>query len=112
MVIEQGDIIKFDFNPALGHEQQGYRPALVISNAAYNKYTNLLMVVPISSRESDFPLHIHLDDRTETKGVMMCEQIKAIDKTIRKIKKVEPVPRDILEHVVAMIKGEIDVVKN
>ncbi len=28
----KGDIIKVDFNPTLGREQSGYRPALVISN--------------------------------------------------------------------------------
>ncbi len=110
MAVKQGDIIKFDFDSALGHEQQGYRPVLVISNSAYNRHTNLLMVLPIKSRESDFPLHIHLDERTETKGIIMCEQIKAIDKTIRKIKQVESVPHDVLAHVVAMIKGEIDIV--
>ena len=108
MVIKQGDIIKFDFNPSLGHEQQGYRPALVVSNEIYNKHTNLLMVVPITNRESDFPLHIHLDGRTQTTGVVMCEQIKAIDKSVRKIRLVESVPRDILTHDIAMIKAEID----
>lgn len=108
MVIKQGDIIKFDFNPALGHEQKGYRPALVISNDTYNKHTNLLMVIPITSTDNQFPLHIELDFRTETNGFLMCEHIKSIDKTIRKIKKVEALPNDILAHVIAMIKGEFE----
>ncbi len=109
MVIKQGDIIKFDFNPALGHEQQGYRPALVISNDVYNKYTNLLIVLPITNTNSKFPLHISLDQRTQTTGVILCEHIKSIDKTVRKIKNVEALPKDLLEHVIAMIKGEIEI---
>ena len=109
MVIKQGDIIKFDFNPALGHEQQGYGPALVVSNDVYNKYTNLLMVLPITNTDNDFPLHILLDHRTTTTGVILCEHIKSIDKTVRKIKKIEELPNDILEHIIAMIQGEIEI---
>lgn len=109
MVIKQGDIIKFDFNPALGHEQQGYRPALVVSNNIYNKHTNLLIVVPITNTNNGFPLHIPLDTRTKTTGVVMCEHIKSIDKNIRKIKVIEKLPSDILDHVIAMIKGEVDI---
>lgn len=108
MVIRQGDIIKFDFNPALGHEQQGYRPALVISNETYHKYTNLLIVLPITSTNNKFPLHVPLDERTKTTGVIMCEHIKSIDCTIRKISKIEALPKDIFDYVIALVKGEID----
>ncbi len=97
MVIKQGDIIKFDFNPAL-----------VVSNNAYNKYTNLLIVLPITNADNNFPLHIKLDERTITTGVILCEHIKSIDKTVRNIKKIEVLPKDIFEHVIAMIHGEID----
>jgi mRNA interferase MazF len=31
-VPQQGDIIKLDLNPRLGHEQQGFRPVIVLSN--------------------------------------------------------------------------------
>ena len=35
-MVRQGDIIKLNFNPQAGHEQAGYRPALVISNDFFN----------------------------------------------------------------------------
>ena len=109
MVIKQGDIIKFDFNPALGHEQQGYRPALIISNEAYNRNTNLLIVLPITNTNNGFPLHVPLDRRTLTTGVILCEHIRSIDKTVRKIEKIESLPKDILEHVIALVNGIIDI---
>jgi mRNA-degrading endonuclease toxin of MazEF toxin-antitoxin module len=31
-VPQQGDIIKLDLNPRKGHEQQGFRPVIVLSN--------------------------------------------------------------------------------
>ena len=41
-MVKQGDIIKLDFNPQAGHEQAGYRPAVVLSNDFFNQKTNLL----------------------------------------------------------------------
>ena len=35
--LKQGDVIYMNFSPTKGHEQEGYRPALVVSNDDYNK---------------------------------------------------------------------------
>ena len=47
-MVKQGDIIKINFNPQAGHEQAGYRPAVVVSNNLFNKITNLTFVCPIT----------------------------------------------------------------
>ncbi len=107
-MVKQGDIIKVDLNPTLGHEQSGYRPCVVLSNKTFNKFTNLLLVVPITNTQSTFPLHIPLDARTTTTGSILCQHIKSIDKTARSITVVESLPRDILEHVINMVYGEIE----
>lgn len=39
-MVSQGDIIKVNFNPQKGHEQAGYRPAVVVSNDFFNLKTN------------------------------------------------------------------------
>ncbi|MDR1606391.1 MAG: type II toxin-antitoxin system PemK/MazF family toxin [Streptococcaceae bacterium] len=31
-MVKQGDIILVDFNPSKGHEQKGYRPAIVLES--------------------------------------------------------------------------------
>jgi mRNA interferase MazF len=41
-MVKQGDIIWLDFDPQIGHEQKGRRPALVISNDLFNAFSNLL----------------------------------------------------------------------
>ncbi len=46
-MVKQGDIIKVDLNPTLGHEQSGYRPCVVLSNKTFNKFTNQLLVASI-----------------------------------------------------------------
>ena len=45
-VPDKGHIIKINFNPQAGHEQAGWRPALVLSPAVYNKH-GLAIVVPV-----------------------------------------------------------------
>ena len=38
-VPQQSDIIKLDLNPRKGHEQQGFRPVIVLSNNIVSQYT-------------------------------------------------------------------------
>ena len=107
-MVRQGDIIKLDFNPQSGHEQAGYRPAVVISNDFFNVKANLTIVCPITNTSRPFPLHIPLDNRTTTTGVVLCEHIKAIDINIRNYKVIERMPDDLLEEVIATVLSEIE----
>ena len=109
MVIRQGDIIKFNFNPKKGHEQAGYRPAVVISNETFNTNTDLLIVLPVAGSNNEFPLHVPLDDRTTTDGYIMCEHPKSIDRIARDVSKVESLPRDILKKIIGITKAEISI---
>ena len=42
-VPQQGDIIKLDLDPRKGHEQQGFRPVIVLSNNIVSQYTNVVI---------------------------------------------------------------------
>lgn len=108
MILSQGDIIKVNFNPQSGHEQAGFRPALVISNAIFNKKTNLTIVCPISNTNNIFPLHIPLDSRTKTTGSVLCQHIKSLDLKARGFEYVEKVPDDIMTQVLDIIFAEIE----
>ena len=108
--LKQGDIIKLDFNPQSGHEQAGYRPALVVSNEVFHQKTNLVIVCPISNTPNDFPLHVKLDDRTTTTGSVLCQHIKSLDVVSRSYVFVEHLPDDILQEVFDIIYGEIELI--
>ncbi|HJU22383.1 MAG TPA: type II toxin-antitoxin system PemK/MazF family toxin, partial [Casimicrobiaceae bacterium] len=43
---DAGDIAWFNFSPHHGHEQAGYRPALVLSPSRYNDETSLMICCP------------------------------------------------------------------
>lgn len=70
-IFEQGDIIYMDFDPQSGHEQKGRRLALVVSNNLFNRISSLTMVCPITHTDRGHPLHVRLDSRTKTDGVIL-----------------------------------------
>lgn len=107
-MVRQGDIIKINFNPQAGHEQAGYRPAIVVSNNFFNEKTNLTIVCPITNTNNHFPLHILLDNRTSTTGVILCEHIRALDLNARDFKVIEKLPEDILQNVLDIVFSEIE----
>lgn len=109
MVIKQGNIVMVSFNPQKGHEQAGYRPALVVSNNIFNRKTNLVLACPITNTDNHFPLHVALDERTKTTGVILCEHIRSLDLQSRQYKYVEDVPSDILETVSNIIFSEVEI---
>lgn len=102
-MVEQGTIIKINFNP-----QSGYRPAVVISNNIFNEKTRLSIVCPITNTNNHFPLHVPLDKRTKTTGVILCEHIKSLDLNSRTFQKVEKLPKDILEKVIDTVYCEME----
>lgn len=99
----QGDIVTMDFTPQSGHEQTGRRPALVVSNDFFNKVTNMALVCPITNTVRPFPLHVALDDRTQTTGSILCEQVKSLDLSARKAMFIEKAPDDILSECLERI---------
>jgi len=102
-MVKQGNIILVDFDPQLGHEQKGKRPALVISNELFNKYSEMAIVCPITNTDKNHPLHLKLDKRTKTTGVILCDQIKTMDIKVRNLKYSEDLPVDLLENVLDIV---------
>lgn len=107
-MVKQGTIIKINFNPQSGHEQAGYRPAVVISNNFFNQKARLAIVCPITNTKNNFPLHIPLDNRTKTTGMILCEHLKSLDLNSRTYQVIEELPKDILQNVIDVVYSEIE----
>jgi len=108
MSFRQGDIVIVNFDPTLGHEQAGLRPALIISKEIYNKNTNQIVVCPITSKVKPLPMRILLDERTKTQGYIVCDQIRTFDIDARKPKFAEKLSDDILNQVKQTISAIIE----
>jgi mRNA interferase MazF len=67
-----------DFDPQVGREQAGLRPAVVVGSALACSVPNgLAIVVPMTTRDRGLPFHpaVTLGDKT---GYAMTDQVKAI----------------------------------
>jgi mRNA interferase ChpB len=101
--VNRGDIYLVSLDPTQGHEQQGYRPVLVVSPSEFNFATRLPVVLPITSggafaRRIGFAVEL---SGTTTTGIVRCDQPRVLDLAARHGRKVESVPNNILEEVLA-----------
>jgi mRNA interferase ChpB len=90
-------------DPTQGHEQQGHRPVLVISPTAFNRATKLPVVLPITS-SGEFARRIGFAvplSGTRTMGVVRCDQPRVLDLQARGVRRVESLPAEILDDVLA-----------
>ncbi len=101
---KKGDLVILTFDPQAGHEQQGRRPALIVSNEIFNRHVGLAAACPITNTNRDFPFHVQVDS-SELTGFIMTEQIKSIDFRARKVKFVAKVKDDVLDQVLGMIES-------
>ena len=102
-MVEQGSIIKIDFAPTVGSEQSGYRPAVVISNNYLIGKTNIIAMCPITGKQGKTALNVLLDDRTKTRGAVLCAHVRSIDINKRPYALIEQLPTDKLDEVLSVV---------
>jgi mRNA interferase MazF len=101
---EQGDIIRLELNPRIGSEQSGYRPAFVVSPLAYNRISKLLLICPITSRQKGWPFEVLLPSSLQIQGVILVDQVRAVDCLARNAQFVEKTPISLLDEVLARLE--------
>ena len=93
--MKQGDIIVMNFTPQKGHEQSGRRPALVLSNDILNHHSSMALVCPITNTNKKHLIGMELLNRTQTTGVILCDQAKMLDVGARNAQFKEECPEDL-----------------
>jgi mRNA interferase MazF len=81
-----GDLIWTDFDPSMGREQAGRRPALVVSPASFTENTGMAVVCPITSRVRPFPTSVVLPPSLPIAGEILISHIRSIDTHARPIR--------------------------
>ena len=76
-VPDEGDIVWLHFDPQVGHEQAGHRPALVLSPASYNKQRGMFICCPMTSRIKGYVFEVV--DSHDPPSVVLADQIKSLD---------------------------------
>lgn len=98
-----GDIVIVDFVPQAGHEQAGKRPALVLSSFQFNKVTGFAWLCPITNQEKGYPFEVKIQGTKKTEGVVLTDQLKALDWSARKLRKVDKVNAQCLSEVKILV---------
>ena len=106
-MVKQGSIIWLDFDPQIGYEQKGRRPALVVSNHTFNSFSKMAVVCPITNTDKNHPFHVKLRE-TKTTGLILCDQARTLYINARKYEYIENIPEDILLEVIDIIFGFIE----
>ena len=103
--MNRGDIYHVSLDPAEGREQQGFRPVLIVSPAAFNRATKLPVVLPITNggefaRRIGFAVPL---SGIKTTGVVRCDQPRVLDLEARRGRKMDALPPAILAEVMARV---------
>lgn len=103
-----GDIVILDFDPILGHEQAGKRPALVVSPLIFNDKTGFAWVCPITSSVKGYPFEVAVTGTNKTTGVILADQLKSLDWKARRMRVVDKVSEGCLDDVKTILSTIID----
>ena len=110
-VFDRGDIVSVPMDPAVGHEQRGTRPALVLTTKEFNRLGDVL-VAPITqggdfSRYAGFAVTL-TGAGAKTQGVALVNKIRMLDLTARKARRVERVPQEVVDDALTRLTALLD----
>ena len=110
-VFDRGDVVSVPLDPAVGHEQKGTRPALVLTTKDFNKLGDVL-VAPITqggdfSRYAGFAVSL-TGAGCKTQGVALINKIRMLDLSARKARKIERVPQAVMDDALGRLTALLD----
>ncbi len=108
MPFDVGDIHWAELDGYRGTEQGGRRPVLIVSEPFYNARSNRVIVCPISSRARGWKTEVVLPEGFAVAGVILTDQIRALDRESRLFDFIAPVPAAQLRtvrHVLGLLLG-------
>ncbi|KID42345.1 type II toxin-antitoxin system PemK/MazF family toxin [Fructilactobacillus fructivorans] len=100
---QDGDVVWVNFSPTNGHEQQGRRPAVVVSIGDLERLAGVVWVVPITStnkRRLSVPINANIGNHG-INGQVLVGQIRSIDPLSprRDVERVGQCPPDTLTEI-------------
>lgn len=102
-VPERGDVVWLDFNPQVGHEQAGRRPAIVLSPSAYNRKVGLAIFCPITNQVKGYPFEVVIPAGHKISGTILSDQVKNLDWKFRRAELISKLPSSVTLEVLEKI---------
>lgn len=110
-IFDRGDIVSVPLDPAIGHEQRGTRPALVLTTKEFNRLGDVL-IAPITqggdfARYAGFAVSL-TGTGCKTQGVALVNKVRMLDLTARKARKVERVPQEVIDEAISRLEALLE----
>lgn len=104
-VPDAGDVVWISFDPQMGREQSGHRPAVVLTPAAYNGKTSLMVCCPMTTHIKNYPFEVVVVGARPS--VVLADQIKSLDWRKRRARKKGSISATELAELRAKIRALI-----
>ncbi|MFP3390958.1 type II toxin-antitoxin system PemK/MazF family toxin [Brevibacillus sp. SIMBA_040] len=116
--VERGSVVWLNMHPTRGHEKNGWRAAVVLSDGLIDPGNSAFaMIVPITTQEKDYPFEVKIPQGIDTthprvpfmelSGVVLTDQAKSLDLSARNavvIGKVDPTSR-FYQHIITNVRS-------
>ena len=102
-----GQILEFQ-KPFFFDADCSSKTAVIVGSGVLYEKTGLLVLCPIVKKSEPYPLHIALDERSRTQGVILCEYLRSARLTEGTYRVVEALPEDLLCRAQDLTSAEID----
>jgi mRNA interferase MazF len=100
----RGDIVWIDFDPTLGYEQNGRRPAIVISSEKYNKLSGRALFCPLTSKTKGYVFEVSFVGKN-IKGSVLTDQLRTMDFSKRNIVFIEKASKEVFGMVESRLEA-------
>jgi mRNA interferase MazF len=104
----RGDIVWLSFDPQVGREQAGRRPAVVLSPEEYNSKVGLAICCPVTNQIKGYPFEVRIPDGVGVTGVILADHVRSLDWRGRQAEFIARLPesslKDVLEKLDALLR--------
>jgi mRNA interferase MazF len=99
-VPDRGDVVWLSFDPQVGREQAGHRPAVVLSPKHYNGKVGLVICCPVTSQIKGYPFEVPIPDGVVgVTGVVLADHVSSLDWQGRQAKFITRLPDGGIEQI-------------
>lgn len=103
-VPDAGDLVWLNFDPQAGHEQAGFRPAVILSSKYFNLRSSVAFACPISSKVKGYQFQVVLPLGLPVHGAVLCEHMRSLDWRVRNVAFLGRMPDDVLLQVRGVVR--------
>lgn len=101
--MEAGDIRWVVFDPVIGTEQGGRRPAILLTDSGYNTLYPRSIVCPITRNLTPWPTKVVLPNGMKIQGSILADQPRTVHRDGRGFRFIERAPDEVLAQVRAIV---------